>query len=179
MALRLRWLWRHKTECDRLGSSFPIKEDAALSNFFKASVEAVLGDGTLIKFWTDPWIQGRSIESLAPSLFRAVSTRNRNHRLVVDALPHTAWRRDITGALTAQVLLEYTQLRQLLDGISLQQTPDRFIWRSNPKGEFSFNSAYRAMFLSQTATFGELWQTRAKQVPFLCLVGAIWSCLDL
>ena len=60
-------------------------------------------------FWSDNWIDGKSIQVLAPALFGAVSGRRRRV-LVRDALPGHAWVRHISGAFTVQVLAEFFQI---------------------------------------------------------------------
>jgi hypothetical protein len=63
--------------------------------------------GTSTLFWTDRWLKGRSIAELAPCLIQTVGPRIQRRRSVRDALDNRRWVRDIKGALTVQVLLEY------------------------------------------------------------------------
>lgn len=64
-----------------------------------------------------------------PDLFNAISHRPRN-QTVWEALDNRQGVRDITGAPTAVVLVEYVQLWDTLGTFHLLPgTPDRFIWR--------------------------------------------------
>lgn len=135
--------------------------------FFRASVQAALGDGTRIKFWTDAWLQGKSIAQIAPHLFNAVRKGRCASCMVAEALQNRRWIRDITGALTILVLGEYIQIREMVDPIVLQPDPDRFIWKWSADGKYNSQSAYHAMFLCETAVAGahELWKSR---IPSKC-----------
>lgn len=42
---------------------------------FDASIEVKLGNGELTFFWTDRWLDGYTIEALAPDLLHAVPPR--------------------------------------------------------------------------------------------------------
>ncbi|GJN34056.1 hypothetical protein PR202_gb22693 [Eleusine coracana subsp. coracana] len=162
-ALRLRWSWHALTQPDSISSQFPVVLDKNTLAFFRASVKIELGNGTQIKFWTDPWIDGHSIQELAPNLVQAVSKIIRKRRNVAEALHNRSWLRDVTGARTFQVIAEYITIRQLVDTVQLHQAPDRFSWRWSTDGMFSSSSAYKAFFTGQIAIPGakELWKTRA------------------
>ena len=81
---------------------------------FHASTSVQVRNGLRTLFWTDWWIQGRSIAETAPALWNAVRPAARNHRTVAQGLLNRAWVRDITGALTVQVLIEYLQVWNLV-----------------------------------------------------------------
>lgn len=146
-ALRLRWLWLRRVRPDSSWALLSAEVDSDLNGFFKASVRVNLGNGKQTMFWVDPWLNGRTVEDLAPNLLQAVSCRTRKARTVADGLRNRNWMRDIRGALTIPVLIEYVRLRQLVDSIVLRpDVPDSFIWRWSVTGEFSSTSAYRLVF---------------------------------
>jgi hypothetical protein len=71
------------------------------------------------------------------------------------------WVRDITGARTAPVLIEYVQLWALLRDVQLRPLkPDHFTWRWTADGQFSARSTYRAYFEGWISMAGakELWR---------------------
>jgi hypothetical protein len=83
---------------------------------------------------------------------------------VAQALAGNAWTKDITGALTLPVLMQYLQVWQALQNVHLNHlVKDGFRWRWNASGRYSASSAYRALFLGQEAILGarEPWKTRA------------------
>lgn len=77
--------------------------------------------------------------------------------------------------------MEYVQVRQLVDRVALQQSPDRFIWRWCPSGQYSASSAYKALCYGQTSIPGarELWKSRApnkcKFYLWLVIHGRCWT----
>lgn len=181
-ALRLRWLWLRRTELSHPWAMLCSDCDRDLVAFFQASLAVRLGDGRRALFWTDPWLEGRSIEQLAPNLAQAVTTRVTRSRTVADALSNRRWMRDITGPLTIPVLMEYVRIRVLTDRIVLHaDEPDAFGWRWSPSGTFSSSSAYNAFFHGQTTLLGakQLWRSRAPNecrfFLWLLLHGRVWT----
>jgi len=66
---------------------------------FQAATIFMLGNGESTFFWTDRWLDGRSIEDAAPAVFAAVKVRKRR-ATVAEALHNNAGIRHITGPLT-------------------------------------------------------------------------------
>jgi hypothetical protein len=66
-----------------------------------------VGNGLHSFFWTDKWIDGRSIADIAPTLPNAVRPHVHRTKTVAQGLENNAWARDITGALTVQVIIDY------------------------------------------------------------------------
>jgi len=117
---------------------------------FHASISIELGDGTRSFFWTDRWLHGKSIKDLAPCLCNVVGLRIQRKRTVAEGLQEDLWIRDITGALTVQVLLDYLLIWDLTRNIILHpEIPDRLIWKWTGDHTFSTASAYRAFFIGQ------------------------------
>jgi hypothetical protein len=75
VALRLRWLWLHRTDNSRSWSALPIQVDHTTQALFKVSVKCMLGDGKSILFWSDPWLDGESIIDSMPELGAVVPAR--------------------------------------------------------------------------------------------------------
>jgi hypothetical protein len=153
----------------------PVHEDSATKAFFMVSIRCEVGDGTSTLFWSDPWLQGRYIEDLAPDLVAVVQQRRRS---VASALDDHRWLQDIQGPLTVPILAQYLQVRPMLDAVVLTlRSPDRVTWRWSASGQYSTHSAYHVMFLSQCSMLGakELWRVKA---PLHGVVGATGPLLD-
>jgi hypothetical protein len=122
-----------------------------------------VGNGTSTLFWTDRWLNERSIEELAPCLISTVGLIIRRKRTVVDALQDKKWVADIRGGLTMQVLLDFLSIWDRVQEVNLTNSPDRVIWRWSRDGVFSTTSAYRVFFSGQHAIPGArlLHKTRA------------------
>jgi hypothetical protein len=163
VALRLRWLWLHRTDNSRSWSALPIQVDHTTQALFKASVKCVLGDGKSILFWSDPWLDGESIIDSMPELGAVVPAKRQCTRTVSSALHQNGWIRDILGPLTVPVLIQYLSLREKLQDVNLDHNiPDWLLWRWCPSGRYSSKSAYLAMFHGQTGVPGanEAWKIR-------------------
>jgi hypothetical protein len=89
-ALRMCWLWHQRVHPDMPWANLPCKGDSITTSFFMASIQCRVGSGTSIQFWLDPWLNGLSIEQLAPELFIAMMGRQWRHRTVVEALVNNA-----------------------------------------------------------------------------------------
>jgi hypothetical protein len=177
-AMRARWLWQQFLG-QSLTARLPGNTNATTKAFFRASTRLVLGDGNTIRFWSTLWLQGQTVEEIAPQLYAAISRRARCARTVATGLPSHSWCRDITGALTISVLVQFLRLHQLLKGITLQpDSPDKLIWRWSPSGEYSTATA---LSIGQASIAGvkEVWKTKASGkccfFIWLLLLGWCWT----
>jgi hypothetical protein len=71
IALRARW------HTSRSWASLPLNEDAVTVAFFNASIQMRLGDGEVLFFWSDPWLQEARLPDIAPDLTAVVVMRRR------------------------------------------------------------------------------------------------------
>jgi hypothetical protein len=166
-ALRLRWLWLARIDSDKTWSEYAFRVDRSSKKFFDASVIVQVGDGSRALFWMGRWLHGYSIRLLALELWNTVPTKTRNSRAVWEALLGNRWVRDITFARTVYLVVQYLQLWDTLRGYHLSDQPDRFIWKWSSSGEFSFSSAYKALFLGRTCIAGAE-HVRKVQAPGRC-----------
>uniref|UniRef100_A0A0A9H1T8 Reverse transcriptase zinc-binding domain-containing protein n=1 Tax=Arundo donax TaxID=35708 RepID=A0A0A9H1T8_ARUDO len=111
--LLMRWQWLSRTDLDRPWSVLAAKPDHEMVALFEASTSVQLGDGQSCLFWKDKWIDGRSIESLAPNLILIVPRRVRNQRTTFEALQNCRWVRDIWGGLTSRSYLNTSHYGRL------------------------------------------------------------------
>ena len=101
---------------------------------------------------------------------------------MAQGLLNRAWVRDITGALTVQVIVEYLQIWNLVENqVVVEQAEDRFIWKWTADHCFTTASAYRAFFVGQHPIPGAkmLRKTRApgrcKFFVWLALHDRCWT----
>lgn len=126
-ALRLRWEWLARAEPDRCWTSLPYTMEKCVAAMLAISLKVEIGDGASTRLWTDCWASVGPLCKFAPAVFAATSRAGKK-RSLRDALPDHRWARDITGALTTQVICEYLQVWELLRTINLvPDRPDRFI----------------------------------------------------
>ena len=104
-ALRMRWLWLRRTDPSRPWLHLTDDREPIVEAMFQNSTYIELGDGNTALFWSDRWLHGTSLEDMAPCLCNAVSARVRAQCTVAQALTNKQWIKDISGALTVQVLV--------------------------------------------------------------------------
>ena len=163
-ALRMRWLWLKRTDDSRPWSQLPDRGENVVQAMFQASISIDLGDGASSFFWTDRWIQGKSIRDLALCLFNAVGSWTQRTRTVAQGLQGDRWVKDISGALTEQVILDFLLVWDITRTITLRAgIPDRLLWKWTSDQNFSTASAYKAFFIGQSSILGSkiLSKTRA------------------
>lgn len=148
VALRVRWVWRDRQN----GKALRTKERAVLA-LFQAATVFTLGNGESTFFWTDRWLNGSSIEDLAPTVFAAVCARRRM-TMVAEAITNDAWVRHIVGPVTMQLLIEFGRLCDLLEDVQLLLQSDTFSWRFIEDQNYPAASAYGAMFFGSSPMLG-------------------------
>jgi hypothetical protein len=111
------------------------------------ALTTTVGSGSQTKFWTDRWLNGKSIELLAPHLFACVPKRRAKNRMVDDALRDNTWVHDIQGHHTVAILAEYLKIWEMVQEVVLQpEVTDKHKWKFEASGDFSTKSVYMAFF---------------------------------
>ncbi|WVZ83087.1 hypothetical protein U9M48_030267 [Paspalum notatum var. saurae] len=147
-ALRIRWLWLQKTDGSRPWAGLPVQVPLKARALFNMAVATRVGNGVSTFFWTDRWLEGKTVAELAPNLFSLIPKGIVEQRTVSQALSNRRWVEDIRGALTVQVLLEYLAIWDMVDGLVLQHDVlDQHVWKLSASGSYSSKSAYNAMFV--------------------------------
>jgi hypothetical protein len=162
-ALRLRWLWLQHTDPSKTWASSPVHEDEPTRVFFRASATVMVRNSASTLFWEEQLLDGQGLQELASDLLAVVPARRRPRRTVQSALVDNAWLSDVQGPLTVPVIMQYVQVRELVDSFQLMEGDDMVAWRWCASGQFSSSSAYDVMFLGQSTMQGakQLWKARA------------------
>jgi hypothetical protein len=71
-ALRMRWCWLALSVEDRPWHGLEVDIAYEAKKMFQSCTIYTAGNGKKMGFWTDRWIQGRSIEDIAPNLMPLV-----------------------------------------------------------------------------------------------------------
>jgi hypothetical protein len=177
-AHRLCWAWLRRTDPSRAWSALPANTDKAELTMFEASTSIVVGCVSITWFWRDKWMDGHSIESLAPVLISTVDKWAIRVCTVAQALQDNCWVNDISGSVSALGLQQTLMLWKQIHAISLvQSAPDRFLWKWSSSNQYSASSAYQVFFIGQSSILGakELHKVRAplinKLFVWLALLG--------
>ena len=108
----------------------PITVTRKARALFNVAVDAIVGNGEEILFWTNGWLDGHTMAEIAPNLFKTIQKRTTKRRTVAQALHNRSWVQDIKGARTVEVLLEFLHIWDMVDGFILQlEIPDRYNWK--------------------------------------------------
>jgi hypothetical protein len=110
----------------------------------------------------------------------------RKNRTVAEAIANNRWIVDIDYNLTLEIIMEYVQLSDELENITLiESEPDSITWVLSPDGTYSAKSAYDLHFLGQTKclTASQTWKAKAppkcKFFIWLMLQNRIWTAARL
>jgi hypothetical protein len=131
-----------------------VTDGTVTSLFLRASIMVTMGNGTSTFFWIDRWLNGQGIENLAPELLTVVSVCRRKKWMVRSTLNGNAWLGDIVGPLTLPVIIQYIQIRALVDTVVLSDKEDSVAWRWSSTGDFTSKLAYSMMFMVETGLHG-------------------------
>jgi hypothetical protein len=118
-ALNMRWLWLRKTQPTRPWAGLEIQVHPRAAVLIAVSIRTVVGDGVSTLFWTDRWIQGKSVVELAPELVAAVPARFHKHRTVQEALSSGIWTNDVRNDLLDIAFLQFTCIWTAVQEIQL------------------------------------------------------------
>ena len=133
-------------KCDRCWATLPARAEKNVVAMIDASMTVIIGDGASAKLWTDNWSNVGSLCSFAPQLFADISPRGKKMS-VNDGLFQNRWAREIHGADTVQVLLQYLRVWAILRAVVLDpHVPDRLTWKWSPDGKYSVSSTYKVFF---------------------------------
>lgn len=161
-ALRMRWRWMALTDEDKPwhGLEFEIAEEA--EEMFQTCTMFEVGNGKRIHFWTDRWLDGRSIQQLAPNLWQFVHDGAKSPK-VADAMQDSRWVAVIRGAPSIPAIAEFFDVWDLVSGVRLQEMEDRITWKLSSAGVYTSKSAYQAFFSGRTRelTATEFWSAGA------------------
>jgi hypothetical protein len=68
-------------------------------------VDIKVGPGARFLFWEDPWVNGSSVDAVAPAVLKLVLPGGVKRHLVTDRVPLNAWALDITGERSVDALV--------------------------------------------------------------------------
>lgn len=132
----MRWQWFRKTRADRPWTDLELPSHPNALALFAVAVATEVGNGNNTLFWSDRWLHGSSIESLAPPVVASISPRIRNERTVTDALENGVWVQDVrNGAgLSWHGIREILKSWDCLRNFTLSDQEDHHIWKFEASG---------------------------------------------
>jgi hypothetical protein len=106
-----------KTQPDKPWTDMEIQVHVNMSALFSISVFSLVRDDKSTNFWTNRWLQGKTIQDLAWTLHVAVPKSIAKKRTVKEDLEDLKWVDDIRGSLQAQALLEFLLIWAILQEV--------------------------------------------------------------
>ncbi|CAM0952359.1 unnamed protein product [Alopecurus aequalis] len=163
-AFRMKWLWHGRRDADKpwLLSSFPCS--SSTKAVFATSTTMVVGNCNSSLFRSDRWIDGQSIDMIAPLVVANVDAKVRRTRLVADALVGNQWIHDLSFGLSVPAMAQYLALWHVLASVSLRvDVEDSLQWIWTASKSFSAKSAYLDFFEGSTRwpLFSPIWDCKA------------------
>jgi hypothetical protein len=181
-AFQVRWAWKLRAEEVKpwclLAS--PVGED--VRHILNAAAKVVIGNGQRCFFWLDKWINGKTIEDIAPDIYKIISPLARARRTVAQALQDASWIDDIRKSITINMFLQVIEICEVTSTIHLvPDEEDIWSWSWDAKGIFTTKSVYQAHFKTKITcdSAKAIWYAwaplRCKIAIWLILRGRIWT----
>jgi hypothetical protein len=92
--LRARWPWLQMTQPENPWAQFQIHVCKEVQSLINMAVVTTAGDGSNTLFWKDRWLNGKSVEDIAPSIYAMVPAKTLNKRKVIEAFENMRWLTD-------------------------------------------------------------------------------------
>lgn len=94
-AMRVHWAWNLRTGDEKPWCPLAAPMDEKDRHIFNAAARVVVGNGKMSFFWTDNWLQGRTIEEIAPDIYQLINPITKARRTVAEAVVDGTWIDDI------------------------------------------------------------------------------------
>ncbi|KAJ0805669.1 putative RNA-directed DNA polymerase [Helianthus annuus] len=106
------------------------------------SIKGVVRGGAEVAFWVDTWAVSEPLQALFPLLFQLEKFKGCLVAERVRLGPNGAtwrwdWRRQ---PLSTEEMLEFQQLNDILQHVSVSSGPDQWVWNLDPSGQFNVGS---------------------------------------
>lgn len=135
-------------------------------------VVKVVGNGQKTHFWEDVWLGDVSLRTLFPSLYRV---SNQQHSSVKEILGVSYGSLSFRRNLNHQDDAFLRQLKEMMKGVELNDSPDSVVWPHEKNKTFSAKSMYRLMKFGGVVDrdMKEIWGCKVplKVKHFLFLAG--------
>lgn len=197
-----KWWWRAKTEHDKLwykvlnnkyGDQFlsnprsrtkgfssiirsisQVQKETKLKLFESSDFEWKLGNGDIIRFWTDEWYNGTVLSHTFRRLYSLFIGKDYTVKIMVsfwfNATNESKWRRPLRG----WEIQEAMQLQQILNNIKFSTHKDKVIWKQE-QNDYSPGLGYRV--LDNNTEVLPIWSLLWKQkVPHKAII-FMWHAL--
>jgi len=102
----------------------------------------VVGDGKKVRFWEDHWF-GNS--SLAVQFWQLYTINNEQGATISQVWDGVDLKLTFRRAVSQQLMLQWDELSQIVNSITLSTEEDAIIWKFNSSGQYSVQSLYAVL----------------------------------
>jgi hypothetical protein len=178
IALMLKWVWKlfqqdnpiwaqilrtKYTSVDNIfagsgqgGSQF-WRSIHKIKHLFKLGAAYKVRDGQRTLFWLDTWHGDRALKDQFPRLFSCALNPGCSVSQVCGGSTQMGFRR----TLDVEALLEWHQLREIIETTVLSEGQDMISWNLEQSGQYSVNSMYRKLSAGASiAHFKDVWAAK-------------------
>lgn len=138
---------------------------------FSENIKISIGDGKKIIFWTDQWVDGKSLSILFPNLFRTIVNKGETLAEVFQRKEEQfSWNFHFIRNLFSREVEDLEGMIALLEGLHIvsQSKPDNLIWNACNSKSYSVSSMYNLSLvptshvdLRERKTFQWIWKNVA------------------
>jgi hypothetical protein len=184
-ALRLRWLWFQWTNPEWPWNGTEVSVDLIDLALFNAVTAISIGDGRKTSFWHINWLNGETLRSSYPLLYKHSTRKKRSVREAVD---NGKWISDIAHNLNDSLLDDFFSLWSKIEALNLNlhdAEEDSITWSLESSGQFSTRSAYNVQFAGHTLSsfpvlIWDVWvPLKCKFFLWLLLQDKLWTAARL
>ncbi|KAJ0611749.1 putative RNA-directed DNA polymerase [Helianthus annuus] len=207
-SLLMKWAWRLKTDGESLwakvvtsihsharswdflparvsfggvwvGIVKTVKKPFLGTDRFRHFMKGVVGNGSSLLFWSDPWLNKDPLRFCFPNLFALESDKNcsvRDRIVCPRSNPSASWQWKYPLVSSAE-LAEWAALSYSLRDVTLSDRNDRWSWVPEDSGEFSVKSAYVLMGSKEVDASRFIWEW-CKWTPLKCNIFAWRAVMD-
>jgi mannosylglycoprotein endo-beta-mannosidase len=138
-ALRLRWEWFRWNDRDQpwVGTETPC--DQSDKDLFTACTSISIGNGEIVTFWHDRWLDGQAPKQLAPLCFNLAVRKNLT---VKESMMEGRWMHGLQRMSTEAQIDQFVALWGRLRSVALSSATDSITWHISADGRYSASSAY-------------------------------------
>jgi hypothetical protein len=181
-AMRVRWAWNMRVGDLKPWCSLATPMEEQDRHLFNAATRVVVGNGKRCFFWMDNWINGKTIEDIAPDIYHSINPQTKARRTVAEVVANGVWIDDIKKPINIQSFLQVVAIWEGLAEVQLNQnSEDEWTWTWDAKGSFTSKSVYLAHYASATqcGLAKKIWRSwaplRCKIVAWLFIRERVWT----
>jgi hypothetical protein len=150
--------------------------DEQVRGMFNAAARIEVGNGEKCFFWLYKWLNGMTIEQIAPAIYKMIHPNIKAKRTVADAIRNGRWVDDINKPLTIQAFSQILAIYEEIRNFHLRQdVENNWTWLWEAKSVYSAHFACSVSFVLANAIWKSWAPLRCKVAAWSFIRGRIWT----